>query len=321
MFIILGGLFVLVLVISGIPDSQRNAKSRTQTQPLPRASGRVTSPPNTPTTVPRPTPSTAGYSRDRRDLEAMLRQASTVIQTNSPRVGTRYEGRTKIDDYVLDREALGRARFSDIASQMDPLARRLASAPNVDDREFAGRTYYNAALLALSIPCVTGQEEPATLDQCANASSSLTAHPAVASWLSTSAYASCHRQLIDSLTSQSQVLSRMSQLQASLTTLEQSITSSKSELERLESRLNLLDRLNDVDGYNALVAPYNQRLQFMQTEIRRYDEMVNEYNSLVAQYNAGDLAVAFNRCLDPSVLFKDFRQVDLTSSAADPSTR
>lgn len=219
---------------------------------------------------------------------------AAIVEVRSPFVGTHSEGQSVVRDHVLDR-----ARFD--AAEIDQIAEAIhrQMAPG-EPRTVAA--YFNARVLALSIRVINALRVGDPVADHASAVERLMESEPVSAWLGSSAYARAATDLRKELKALVATYTGGRPLSA----LEQELSLRKRELSEERAKLDFL-RDKSVYQYNALVGGHNRRIRSAAALLRRYRRRASE----VAR-----LELAFNRCLDPKILFTRPEGVDITRTTS-----
>jgi hypothetical protein len=229
---------------------------------------------------------------------AEVTQLTTLIASRSDRVGSHYDGSTLVVDYNLDR-----SRFD--ASELYPIAHSIGaeSVPQAADaRSFWASAYFNAMLFALSVDMVNRVYAGLPIQTQAAMAWKLGADPRISAWLRGSKFKRAYQALESAL---HEDLRRYKPGQ-SIAHLETKAESIQSGLEQLEYEQDRFQAKGDIASYNRLVPVYNRQLG-------RLKSLSGQIHAQLGVANQLDLA--FNRCLDSSILFPNFEQFHITSAA------
>ncbi|MGB9880062.1 MAG: hypothetical protein ACPLRM_04795, partial [Anaerolineae bacterium] len=140
-------------------------------------------------------------------------------------------------------------------------------------------------------------------------------------WLNASGYSGPFHSLLELLQSTAQGLRKIKQIDSILLELGSKIAVDEAAIQQMQSDLDSmrsdLDSLeieafaDDISSYNLLVDQYNALVQRYRWNVSVYNRKVNEANRILQGLSQLDFAQAFNNCLHPNVLFREFDRVDL----------
>ncbi|HZR07172.1 MAG TPA: J domain-containing protein [Myxococcales bacterium] len=251
-----------------------------------------------------PAPATAAAAAEHEEevtppapSDPYVARLATLVEVRSPIIGTHSEAGAIVREHEIDRSRFDAREIDQIA---DAIARQLGPGDQVDPRVVAA--YFNARILALSIHLINAMRagEPVD-DQAADVQRFLRSEP-VATWLRSGAY----RQAAADLQNELRAVTKDYAKGAPLSALEEDLSVRKQALSQEELRLEFYRRANVTD-YKARVDDFNRGVRAAKAAMREY----RRRRSGLAR-----LEVAFNRCLDPKILFTRFGRVEITRNAS-----
>ncbi|PIV84707.1 MAG: hypothetical protein COW52_06160 [Nitrospirae bacterium CG17_big_fil_post_rev_8_21_14_2_50_50_9] len=233
-------------------------------------------------------------------VNAIANQLAEIVATRAPIVGTHYEGTTKVTDHVLDRSKFSAAELYQLADSIN-----VELGKNVADYDgFIASAYFNAQLFALSVDVINSIENGVAIDKLSTDIINLGKMDYVQMWLKTSNYFSSYNDLCSRLK-----LYKKQYVPGKPTDeLETEWKGLDSRCRNLKLRLEEYRSLEDIDGYNSLVASYNATARMTNRCAHQL-----RFRSTAQQ----KLDLAFNRCLDINILLTKFNKANLTSHAAE----
>lgn len=251
-----------------------------------------------------PSPATAAMPSREEEITApapsdpYVARLANLVEVRSPIVGTHAEAGTIVREHDLDRSRFDAAEIDQIA---DAIAQQIGRAEPVDPRVVAA--YFNARMLALSIHLINALRAGEPVGDRAAEVQRLVRWEPVATWLRSSAYALQAADLDKELRSVTGAYTGG----RALSTLEEDLSRRKQELSEEEVRLEIYRRAN--------VADYKDRVDDFNRGVRAAKAAMREYRR--RRSGMARLEVAFNRCLDPKILFTRFGRVEITRITSD----
>ena len=218
---------------------------------------------------------------------------ANLVEIRSPIVGTHSEAGKIVREHEIDRS---RFEVSEIDRIADAIAEQIGAA-EADPRVVAA--YFNARMLALSIHLINALRSGQPVGDHAAEVQRLLRWEPVATWLRSSAYAQPAADLQKHLRTVAGTYTGG----PALSTLEDDLSKKKQELAEEEMRLEIYRRANLAE-YKARVDDFNREVRSAKAAMREY----RRRRSGVARLEA-----AFNRCLDPKILFTRFGRVEITT--------
>jgi len=228
-----------------------------------------------------------------------IKRLSTVIANRSSRVSAHYEGSTLVEDYGLDR-----SRYD--AGQLYPIVHSISKEfkPRTPDPGgFLASAYFNAKLFAVSVEMVNRIYAGMTIDAQTAQARELGNDPRVSAWLRASRFWPDYQALQGVL----RTSSRRYKPGEPLEQMEQRAELLETTLQQLKSRQSLFQAEQNISGYNGLVPVYNRDL----SHLKLLTDQIQLQLAL-----AKELDLAFNRCLDGSILLSKDGPVRLTASTS-----
>jgi hypothetical protein len=234
------------------------------------------------------------------EVNDLVDQLATIVESRSPVTGTHNEGTTVVTDHELDRSKFDEAQLYPIAESIG--AKLHSGQP--DSNGLIASAYFNARLFALSVDVANRLDRGQPIDSQVNGVVQLGSDPLVSRWLLNSRFESNYSTLCHQLKSYS--LQYRPGLQT--TELDQEVERDDQQRKDIDRKLSEYKSSGDIDSYNALVPEYNSLT-------KRRNGIVHEER--IRSIAGRKLDLAFNRCLDPAILTSKFQQVDLQSHAAE----
>lgn len=130
-------------------------------------------------------------------------------------------------------------------------------------------------------------------------------------WLYASGYYGPFLSLLELLRNTAQGLERVKEIASILSALRSEIEADEVAIRQMQLDLDFAFAYDDANSYNSLVDQHNALVRRYQWNVSVYDANVNEANRILKWLSQLDLAQAFNDCLHPNVLFREFDRVDL----------
>jgi hypothetical protein len=189
---------------------------------------------------------------------------------------------------------------SEIDQIADAIQRQVGEVDRSDLRVAAA--YFNARVLALSIRIINALRAGQPVGDHASGVERLMRSEPVTRWLASSPYA---RPAADLLTEMGSII-KTYRGGPPLSSLEEELSRRKRELSDERAKLEFLREASTYQ-YNALVGGHNRR-------IRAAAALLREYRGRTS--GMARLELAFNRCLDPKILFTRPGGVDITRATS-----
>lgn len=248
-------------------------------------------------------PAAADAPQPQREIQAAgvsvpeVARLAAIVEVRSTFVGTHSEGETIVRDHVIDRSRIDASEIDQIA---DAIQRHIGEADRSDLRLVAA--YFNARVLALSIRIINALRAGQPIRDHASGVERLIRSESVTGWLGSSAYARPAADLLKELGG----IIETYRGGPPLVSLEQELARRKRELSDERAKLEFLRDANTYQ-YNALVGGHNRRIRAAAALLRKYRGRAN---------GMARLELAFNRCLDPRVLFTRPTGVDISRATS-----
>jgi hypothetical protein len=238
------------------------------------ASGRATDPPAEATTPP-------AWSR----VAGLVEKLKDIVSARASVAGTHTEGAVIVTDYTLDRSKFDARELDDIAAR---IRQELDESPGADG--FMAHAYFNARLLAISVDALARLDRGESISKQVADVRALGDLDSVHVWLERSQFAQPYRDLVNRL-------DRYADQHAtgrSSAELAADLKSKDAVLARVRTQMGGHKLSGNLDAYNSSVAAYNQLA----------DETNAMAKILVSRAKvAEELDLAFNRALDPAMVF------------------
>jgi len=235
-----------------------------------------------------------------RDLVRLqINRLASIVADRSPRLGTHYDGSTLVADYGLDRSRYDAAVLYPIAQAIGKEFKPGTSDPN----GFLASAYFNSMLFALSVDIVNRIYEGVNIEAQAAQAGALGKDPRVSAWLHGSQLWPGYQTLQTAL----QTSVQSYKPGQSLEKMEGQAELMESTLQHLEAQQTLFQAEQDIDGYNRLVPVYDRDLD-------RLKMLTHQIQAQLAV--AKELDIAFNRCLNGSILLGKLEHVHFTSGGS-----
>jgi len=235
----------------------------------------------------------------REAVNALVGELATIVETRAPIVGTHYEAQIRIQDHVLDRSKFEPSEVLGVASKI-----RLAMQNKPDPDGFMASALFNAEILGLSVDIVNGIDQGADVTTEIGDVTALQADPLISNWLENSRYWAPYSRLCLQLNK----YKRQYRPGTSLAGLQEEYHQRKARLQAIKLKLDEFEAVGDAPSYNSLVREYNTEVVEANGDLRRL-----RGQSTMSQ----KLDLAFNKCLDSSILMSRFQRVDLASHEAE----
>ena len=218
-------------------------------------------------------------------VAGLVGQLKDIVSTRASVAGTHVDGAVTVTDYVLDRSKFDPQELNRIAAD---IRQELDESPDAD--AFMAHAYFNARLLAISVDVLARLDRGESISAQIAQVRALDDLDSVHWWLERSQFAGPYRDLIERL---ARCGDRYATGQSSAE-LAGDLKSKDAMLGRVRTQMDADQRSGHLDAYDSRVAVHNQ--------------LANETNAmaevLAARVKiAEELDLAFNRALDPAILF------------------
>ena len=263
-----------------------------------------------------------------------VRLVASHIKSRVPMVEKTYKGNVIIHHYNLDREKLDEKVLnkyaekigSEIEKTSDIIHRYNTSPVSLKDVEnrklavekyllrqldFMKSAYFNVLILAISTEFIKEINNGSVAKETFENIFQLKDNSQLNGWLETSKFYSKYNQLIAILSEFEKSQYRINNLNNNLISLKNKIENNEHSLEKIKGNLAYFENNGMYNEYNRLVPKYNSIINMTESFIREYNDSVNELNRITKTVSIDNIDTAFNNCLDSSILFSEFDEVNL----------
>lgn len=246
-------------------------------------------------------PASARNGPARQTVNSLAGSLADIVESRAPIVGSHYEGGTIIQDHVLDRSKFDPSEIRSVESKI-----RSAMQGQQDPDGFMASALFNAEMLAASIEIVNGVGNGTAVSQEFDEVANIQTDPLISDWLQKSRFwLPC-----TGLCAKLERYREQYRPGVSTNQLEQNFHQHKGLLQETKAQLDQYESADNVYAYNSLVPEYNAEVAETNSLLRRL-----RTQSIMTQ----KLDLAFNKCLDTSILMSRFQQVNLSSHEAEVS--